>query len=211
VFTGLASIPFYCIFLIYKGVGLGTTLIIGVFTAAVLLLVSILVWRRANRASRAMKTSQTVLAAEPATPGTVQAYKKKMIPGMAATGAFLLIAGWVLSFTGHHRVILITSIVAVLVGVPLALEFRRTITLSEHMFEYKWRSGEVVRINVADIEAIEEATTPYMLFIGRPFVVPGLRVVLKSGVVRIFPVDFPDRVAIVARLRAMASSRAPKT
>lgn len=143
-------------------------------------------------------------------PGTVHAYKKRMIPGVAATGAFLLIAGWGLSVAGHHRMILITSIVAVLIGVPLALEFRRTITISEHMFEYKWRSGEVVRISVADIEAIEEATTPYMMFIGRPFFVPGLRVVLKSGVVRTFPVDFPDRVEIVARLRASVSPEAPK-
>jgi hypothetical protein len=76
------------------------------------------------------------------------------------------------------------------------------------VFEYKWRSGEVVRINVADIAAVEEATTPYMMFIARPFFVRGLRVVLKSGVVHTFPVDFPDRVEIVARLRAMVSPEA---
>jgi hypothetical protein len=157
-----------------------------------------------------MTTPQTGHAAKPTMPGTVQAYKKKMIPSVAATGAFLLTAAWVLSVTGHHRVILITSIVAVLLGVPLALEFRRTITLSEHMFEYKWRSGEVARINVGDIEAIEEARTPYDLFIGQPFFVPGLRVVLKSGEVRTFPVDFPDRVEIVARLSAMVPPEAPK-
>ena len=155
-----------------------------------------------------MKTSQTGHTVEPATPGTVQAYKKKMVPILVVNGALILIAGWVYSITGHHRAILVTMAMAVLIGGPLALELRKTITISEHVFEYKWRSGEVVIINVADIAAVEEATTPYMMFIARPFFVRGLRVVLKSGVVHTFPVDFPDRVEIVARLRAMVSPEA---
>jgi hypothetical protein len=143
--------------------------------------------------------------------GAARIYKRKMVLTVIVTGALLLVSGSVLSVSGQHRAILITSVVAVFVCVPLALEFRRAITISAQTFEYKWRSGEVVRINVADIEAMEEVTTPYMMFLGRPVFVPGLRVVLKSGEVHNFPLDFPDRVEIVARLQKMISSTTPET
>jgi len=143
--------------------------------------------------------------------GAVRIYKRKMVLSVIATGAFLLISESVLSVSGHHRAIVITSVVAVFVCVPLALEFRRAITISAQTFEYKWRSGEVVKIDIADIEGTEETTTAYTMFPGRPWFVPGLRVVLKSGEVRTFPVDFPDRVEIVARLREMISSGTPET
>jgi hypothetical protein len=142
---------------------------------------------------------------------TVRVYKRKTVLTVIVTGALILILGSVLSVAGQHRAILITSVVAVFVGVPLALEFRRTITISAHGFEYRWRSGDVVRIKAADIDATEEATMPYMMFPGRPVFVPGLRIVLKSGKVHNFPVDFPDRAEIVARLHKMISSRTPET
>jgi hypothetical protein len=129
-----------------------------------------------------------------------------MVPTVIVAVALMLVSVSILFVAGTRHAISIASVVAVFVGLPLVLEFRRAITISEKEIEYKWRSGQVARINLADIDRVEVAETTYAMFVGRPWFVPGLRVILKSGEVRTFPIDFPDRAEIIARLRDMISS-----
>ncbi len=56
---------------------------------------------------------------------------------------------------------------------------------------------------MADVEKIDEVTMPYMMFPRKVTFVAGLRVFLRGGEVRVFPLDFPDREEISGRLGAI--------
>lgn len=62
-------------------------------------------------------------------------------------------------------------------------------------------------IELAEIQRIEEARTFYNRFVLKPHTVPGLRILLKSGEERIYPLDFPARDEILKLLRSGIASR----
>ena len=145
--------------------------------------------------------------------GSVRIYKRRSFPVAVFAGAFFFISIGLFAAVDLHLAIVVGSALAIFGCVPLALDFRRRISISEKGFEYKWRSGRVTRINVADVEKTDEISMPYMMFPGTVTYVPGLRVVLTAGEVRVFPLDFPDREEILGRIGAIVlkakSSREP--
>jgi hypothetical protein len=144
----------------------------------------------------------------------VRTYKRRSLPIAVFSTAFFLISIALCAAVSPHFAFIIGSVLVLFVYAPLALDFRRTIKLSEKGFEYKWRSGRVTDINVADVEKIDGVTMPYMMFPGKVTFVTGLRVSLRTGEVRVFPLDFPDREEILGSLGAMvlraSASREPE-
>jgi len=138
-------------------------------------------------------------------------YKKDPYVPVVVSGLVLLASISVLYAVAPTAAAFVVVGPAVLAWVPIALEFRRRIVLSSSEFEYRWRSGKVLKIDVAEIMAVEECKEMYGIVPWRPIPVFGLRIVMKNGEVRSFPLDFPNREEIFARLRDLVpSGPAPK-
>jgi|SRR5579862_4545869 len=131
-------------------------------------------------------------------------YRTNPVPALVRLVIIVAVSVVALLTVDPRLAILIALVMAVLAGVPLALEFRRAVMISAAEFEYKWATGPPAKIRIADIESIEEPGTTRMQGV-RPYAAPGLRLILKSGDARTFPMDFPDRIEIVDHLRAMIS------
>jgi len=134
-------------------------------------------------------------------------YKKNMNPVAIQLGLVVVIAVVITSLAGAQMAVLMGISIFVGLGVPWLIESRRTLILSPESFEYRWGFGSVVSggievVEVADISRVEEVPTIHMPM-GRPVKVPGLKLVLRSGEEKVFPIDFPARQELVARLRAM--------
>ena len=142
-----------------------------------------------------------------ATGGPARTYKKNVIPVVIVCAAAFLVLAAIFSSRGRFAIIPF-AVAGIFIFVPLGLEFRRSIVVSPDGFEYKWRSGRVVKIAWADVERIEETTTPYMVFPLRPIPVPGVDVFLRSGAKLTFPLDFPKRTRqeVVKRMLGAVSS-----
>jgi hypothetical protein len=142
-----------------------------------------------------------------ATEGLTRTYKKSLVATVVITVAGFLMFAAIFSSKGPYAVLAL-AVAGILIFVPLGLEFRRSIVVSPAGFEYRWRSGKVVRIAWADVEKVEETTTLYMLVPLRPVPVPGVEVILRSGEKLTFPLDFAkrQREEIVKRLRGAVSS-----
>jgi hypothetical protein len=138
--------------------------------------------------------------------GQARIYKRDPLVPVIVSGLFLLASISVLYAVAPMAVAAVAAGPVVLAWVPIALEFRRRIVLSPSEFEYRWRSGKVVKIDVAEIMAVEECKEMYGIVPWRPIPVFGLRIIMKNGEVRSLPLDFPDREEIFARLRDLVPS-----
>jgi hypothetical protein len=136
-------------------------------------------------------------------PSSVPTIYKKNFYASAIKITLLTILTFSIGLLGGVRLaIVVTLVPLVLIGTQLRIEARRAIILSPQRLEYRWGSGKVEVVQIADITRIEEASVAYMFAI-RPVVAPGVKLVLKSGEEKSFPIDFPARQEILSRLRSM--------
>jgi hypothetical protein len=183
---------------------------IGAVSAAFVLLVGAIVWRSHLRAVDTVAIQEAERTTARDGDKEVRIYKRNPVPEAVIASVFIPVVAWAASFIDVRGSIVCALVLAVLICGPISLEFRRKIVISAQGFQYKWRSGNVTAVNAEDMAKVEESRMPYHMFLGRPTVVPGLRVSLKSGEVHTLPLDFPDRADIAARLRAMVSSTPSK-
>lgn len=131
-------------------------------------------------------------------------YKRNIRPFAIKLAVVVVMAVSIASSANVRLGILVAVVMVIALGTVLWTESRGAIILSSTTFEYThvFLNSEVVRI--ADVSRIEE--TPTVRFsMGKPFAVPGLKLVLRSGREEIFPIDFPARQEIVGRFRAMVA------
>ena len=134
---------------------------------------------------------------------SVFTYKTNAKLAVSIVGVYLTFA---LIFGSKGRYAAIAVVVAGAFGLPLPiLELRRKIVVSPVGFEYKWRSGKVLRMAWVDIADVEETTTVYAISM-RPIKVRAVRIIPRSGEAIILPLDFPKWPEILSRFRGMVSS-----
>jgi hypothetical protein len=138
-------------------------------------------------------------------PSGIPTIYKRNIYASAVKITLLTILTFSIGLLGGVRLAIVVALVPlVLIGTQLRMEARRAIILSPQRLEYRSGSGKVEVVQIADIMKIEEASVAYM-FAVRPVVAPGVKLVLKSGEEKTFPIDFPARQEILSRLHAMVS------
>ena len=145
----------------------------------------------------------------PAGGGPIWVYRKNVLLPAITSSIALVVLTLVIVSKHLPYTHIILPVAVILGGLPVVLEFRTSISISADSLDYTWRSGRTESIDVARIARVEQEKTLYWLSVGRPVVVPGLRLMLKSGETRIFPLDFPDREEIVGRLRDLVGPSLP--
>ncbi len=89
--------------------------------------------------------------------------------------------------------------VAMMIWRAIGIEREITVLVSARVFEYRC-PDDTVTVRIADIASIEEMSKVYG-FGARQALVPGVKLLLRSGEERVVPLDFPERAKILARLR----------
>lgn len=138
------------------------------------------------------------------TGGTFVYKKRALLPAIASLVSFAALTLIVFAKAARYAGVIL-PVALIFGGVPIVLEFRRSIRISVAGFDYTWRSGKTVHIDIAQIARVEQEKTLYWLSVARPTVVPAVGIILKSGEKRIFPLDFPCRDEIVGRLRGLVA------
>ena len=137
--------------------------------------------------------------------GAQAIYKKNVYP--SALKLFLLsVISVSICWSADPQLAMVVALTTFIpFGVQVWAETRKAIILAPRVFEY---TSAIRRITVelTDIARVEETTTAY-LFLTRPKVVPGLKLVLRSGKEEIFPIDFPARRSEERRVGKECRSR----
>jgi hypothetical protein len=136
-------------------------------------------------------------------------YSKKiwrMVPFMVLILLLFVLRVRSLAKPSPSSLIVMLALLGALVFVPLALEARRRIIITDSEIVSIPRTGPPVRVLLALVVSVEETTA---LWAGGRYAsrIPAARLVLATGERVVIPLDFRERTEILERMKGLVAER----